>query len=140
MNNDDFENRLRQQPLRTPPGEWRKKILDAASSANTQQASRAASETSTWIRALLWPSPHAWAGLAAVWVILLIMNQESEEKVVKTAGGVSSPVRQIADARRERSHLLTELIDEIPSDAVGEPRKPATPRPRSEAPRSLVVV
>jgi hypothetical protein len=140
MNNDDFEKRLRQQSLRTPPAEWRERILDSAKSATVQEAKGPADAPFTWLRALLWPSPHAWAGLAAVWVILLVMNRQSDEKVVLTANNVSSPVQQIADARRERNHLLAELIDETPSDPVDEPPKPFVPRPRSEAPRSLVCV
>ena len=140
MNNDDFENRLRQQRLRTPPTEWRERILDSAKSATVQEAKGPADAPFTWLRALLWPSPHAWAGLAAVWVILLVMNRESDEKVVLTASSVLSPVQQIADARRERNDLLAELIDESPSDPVAEEAKPFVPKPRSEAPRSLVCV
>src|SRR4051812_27090844 len=140
MNNDDFEKRLRQQPLRTPPTEWHERILDSARASESQPACAHAETQLTWWRALLWPSPQAWAGLAAVWVILLVMNRQSDEKVVLTASSVLSPVQQIADARRERNHLLAELIDESPSDAVAEEAKPFVPRPRSEAPRSLVCV
>src|SRR5436190_5552327 len=140
MNNDDFEKRLRQQPLRTPPTEWRERILDSARASESQPACAQAETQLTWWRALLWPSPQAWAGLAAVWVILLVMNRGGEKKVVMSAGRVPSPVQQIADARRERNHLFAELINETPFDDVGEVAKPLIPVPRSEAPRLLVCV
>src|SRR3954464_9593388 len=99
MNNDDFENRLRQQPFRSPPPAWREKILKSARALEPQRASAPAETQGTWWRALLWPSPHAWAGLAAVWLILLVMNREGQDKSVRTASSISSPVQQIAYAR-----------------------------------------
>ena len=59
---NDFERKLSQQPFRTPPADWRAAIFGAAEEEVIQRA------TWTW-RDWLWPSPQAWAALAAVWLI-----------------------------------------------------------------------
>src|SRR5206468_11388760 len=81
MNTDDFEKRLqRQQPREIPP-DWRTDILSAARGAarpaprSTLHAPRSFLSTlNHHLSALLWPSPRAWAGLAAVWLGLLVVN------------------------------------------------------------------
>ena len=62
---NDFEHQLSQQPLRTPPPEWRAEILVAAAKISTPDW--------TW-RDWMWPSPKAWGALAAVWVFALIVD------------------------------------------------------------------
>src|ERR1035441_6307492 len=85
MNTEDFEKRLARQPLRQVPGEWREEILSAArqvslpehATRNTQQlpASRSLLSTINYqLSTLLWPHPTAWAGLAAVWLVILVIN------------------------------------------------------------------
>ncbi|PYK58897.1 MAG: hypothetical protein DME21_14645, partial [Verrucomicrobia bacterium] len=75
MRPEDFEKQLQRQPLRKIPAEWRGEILDAARRAHEPQPSQPAS----WWRALLWPCPQAWAGLAAVWVLILALNSVTRE-------------------------------------------------------------
>src|ERR1051325_9602550 len=104
MNDHDFEKRLSEQTFRPLPAEWRREILAQARIAG--QPSPIAEPAITWWRALLWPSPRAWAGLAAVWIILLVLNRESEPDTIRSARNVPSPLQQIADARRERNHLF----------------------------------
>ena len=62
---NDFERKLRDTPMRTPPRGWRAEIL-AALPANQPAALR-------W-RAWLWPSPRAWAALAAIWLVLIAIE------------------------------------------------------------------
>ena len=57
---NDFERKLRSQPFREPPAAWRREILACCESAAPK---------ASW-REWLWPSPYAWAALAAVWVAL----------------------------------------------------------------------
>ena len=61
---NDLERKLRNLAFRTPPAELRREILAAA-----EQAARA-SKWHDW----LWPSPLAWGGLAAIWVLLFLAN------------------------------------------------------------------
>lgn len=60
---NDFERKLRQQPFREPPADLRAAILGGAAKVIVP-------ERWTW-REWLWPSPRAWAALAALWLIFL---------------------------------------------------------------------
>jgi hypothetical protein len=76
---------------------------------------------------LIFPSRAIWAGLAAVWVVILAVNysmrDHSQPQMAKT-----SP--QMVLAFRQQEQLLTELIG--PNDPpVTEPAKPTLPRPTS---------
>lgn len=73
MNDDFLEKRLRELPRREVPPEWCTEILSAAASAKPRRSV-------TWLpsfvalKSLLWPHPYAWAGLAAVWVVIAGLN------------------------------------------------------------------
>src|ERR1017187_1196065 len=149
MNTDDFEKRLQRQPVRQIPGEWREQILTAARLASpAQHASRithhappSPSLLSTihhQLSALLWPHPVAWAGLAAVWVVILGVNltTQNTSTVIATQPSPASP--QVFMVFQEQERLLTELLG--PCDTpVAEGPKPRLPRPRSEGRRALVM-
>jgi hypothetical protein len=149
MNADDFEKRLERQPLRQIPGEWRAEILSAARQAslaphatrNTQHASWGHSMLSTinsQLSTLLWPHPVAWAGLAAVWVVIAGMNLTTRDASQRLANQASPASPQVFMAFQEQERLLTELIGprETP---VAERPKPARPQPRSERQRELLL-
>src|ERR1043166_6695073 len=83
MNTDDFEKKLQRRPLRQVPPAWRADILCAARNAaavqrgtrNTEHATRSFLSTlNSQLSTLLWPSPRAWAGLAALWLLMLAVN------------------------------------------------------------------
>ncbi len=63
---NDFERKLSQQPFRMPPSDLRAAILGVPSNVVTP-------ESWTW-RDWLWPSPRAWAALAALWVIFAALS------------------------------------------------------------------
>src|SRR5262245_15934765 len=78
MKADDFEQRLQRQPLREVPAEWRSRILSKAAIA--ARPTNHSSDISVFtlfamlraeVGALLWPSPKVWAGLAAIWLLLV---------------------------------------------------------------------
>lgn len=69
--------------MREIPSEWRSEILAATHEAagigyaprTTLHASRSVLSTlNSRLSTLLWPSPKAWAGLAAVWIAILAIN------------------------------------------------------------------
>ncbi len=68
--NDEFEQFLAKQPLRPIPPEWRARILLSAESGKGERTEPGA----PWWRALLWPSPIAWAGVLCAWVLIVGMN------------------------------------------------------------------
>lgn len=137
MNADDFEKQLRRQPLRQIPMEWREEIMDAARRVPDHQLSTLSPQPTSWWRELLWPCPQAWAGLAAVWAVIFVLNVASRDpvQVAKTSKAVPAP--EILIALREHRRLLAELIG-LPAP-IGPP-KPADPKPRGEiSPRFIAV-
>jgi hypothetical protein len=149
MSTEDFEKRLQRQPLRQMPGEWREEILSAARQASpahhasriTHHAPPSPSLLSTihhQLSTLLWPHPTAWAGLAAVWLVILGINLRTRDASTLVAKHASPVSPQVFMAFQEQERLLSELIGprETP---VAERPKPRLPRPRSEARKEMLV-
>src|SRR6266404_500860 len=142
MNPDDFEQRLQRQPLRQMPVDWRHEILSAAQGASVQPESlRGAHQVPRWrsilstlnsqLSTLLWPSPAAWAGLAAIWLVILVVNSSTTSKSKDFAREIPRAVPEVIETWKEQERLLTELIGP-PDIPVADRPKPVAPRPRSE--------
>jgi hypothetical protein len=137
MNSDDFEKRLQHQPVRQVPPEWRAEILSAAhKAAPFQHATRNThrsllSTLGSQLSAILWPRPVAWAGLAAVWLVIAGLNVATRQASPRAVHRTSPLSPQVLVAFQEQARLLAELIG--PREApVAERPKPVLPRPRSE--------
>jgi hypothetical protein len=90
MNNEDqFEQRLRRQPLRQVPPAWREEILAAAEAnrrnATTQSVSEDQAALFAGWRLLFARLPVAWAALAALWVALIGANLMMPSPIVSVA-------------------------------------------------------
>jgi hypothetical protein len=73
MNN--FERKLCQQTFRPPPPELRDALFGCAEvPANVIKPS-----PGTW-RDWFWPSPQAWAGLAAIWIAFAVLVMADRDK------------------------------------------------------------
>jgi hypothetical protein len=132
MKPESFEEEIRRRKLAGPPEAWRKEILSAANRACGQGEADSGGIRKA-IRSLLWPCPQAWAGLAAAWVVIIVVNSagwdgQTRWQVAKGA----SPSPELNAAIVEQRRMLAQLIDPA-EDAVAEPPKPAVNRPRSEA-------
>ena len=129
MKLDGFERRLQRQPMRSVPEEWRNEILGTARRAGNPQPSTLEPRiVSSWSD-LLWPCPQAWAGLAAVWAVILVLDMATHEPVQVVKVSKAAPAREILIALKEQRRLLAELIE---SPTAVEQPKPFEPRPRSE--------
>jgi len=145
MKPDDFENQLQRQPLRPVPTEWRAEILREAKDSAAADARRLKSESTPceedqslltpapaiWWREWLWPSPKAWAGLAAAWVVIAILNvtnAPSRAEMVKQEAPKPSPELEttLAAQRRELARLLDNFSEPASTPKAGPPG------PRSE--------
>jgi len=118
---DEFERLVQRQALRRIPAAWRSEVLGAAQGARQASAGAdARSESSVWrkVRAgfrsaaatLLWPSPAGWGALAAVWVILFVVNHQVAGQARPVAGSPLHGPAEISRAWREQERLLTELL------------------------------
>ncbi|WP_040549367.1 hypothetical protein [Pedosphaera parvula] len=143
MKPDDFEKQLQQQSMRAIPGEWRNEILDAAKSAAPKQhdTSKSPSFLSTLnhqLSAILWPCPQAWAGLAAIWLIVLAVNFTTADRT-EVVAKVATPSPEIIMALKEQRRELAELVDRHDIEPVDLP-KSVPPKPRSERRITVIVV
>jgi len=140
MNTEDFEKRIQRQSLRQVPAEWREDILSAArAAAFPEHAPRTPHQTTlSLFSTLLWPHPAAWAGLAAVWLVIAGLNLTTRETAPRLAKRAAPLSPQVCLAFQEQERVLAELIGprETP---VAERPKPAPPRPRSELRHGLLV-
>jgi hypothetical protein len=149
MTQDELEKRLQRQPLRQVPAEWREQVLSAARQVSlpehaprtTHHAPASPSlllTINSQLSTLLWPHPTAWAGLAAVWLVILGFNLATRETTPLMAKRASPVSPQVFLAYREQERLLAELLG--PHEApVAEPPKPTPPRPRSERRNALLM-
>jgi hypothetical protein len=80
---------------------------------------------------LVWPCRRIWTGLAAVWILIFIVNFSQHDKSEMMARKSSPPSPEMMLAFRQQEILLSELIgqNEI---RVAEPPKTFLPRPSSE--------
>jgi hypothetical protein len=145
MKPDDFEQKLQRQPLRQVPGEWREEILVAAD-VNRRQATSCEvgrgftsaatrrsllSTLNPQLSTLLWPHPAAWAGLAAVWILILEVDFSLRDKTPAIAGKSLPPSPEVIVELRQQQRMLAELIG--PRDTRDADRsKSFVPQPRSE--------
>jgi len=148
MKADDFEKRLQSQPMRQVPPEWRDQILAAARQAAAAQpvprpAPRAhafsalLSAINHQLSNLLWPHPAAWAGLAAVWLMILGLDLATHDAAQRIARRGSRPSPQVFMAFQEQQRLLTELIGPREAPVAEQPK--LAPPPRSERRRELLM-
>jgi hypothetical protein len=131
MKPDDFERRLERQPMRPVPPGWRAEILRAAERAAPRRWASPASGPMRWWREWLWPCPPAWAGMAAAWLVTLVLNltvaPAPGSAVQNSAPLTPQAVTMVIQERR----LLAQLLNPPAAD-VAEPPKPPWLTPRSE--------
>lgn len=128
---DDFEQRLKRQPLRAVPAGWREEILSAARDRAARGEIRNPSPPRSrrdWFLELLWPSPAAWAGVAALWLVILVVRLGTPHVPEHdTIAHIEPLLPAEALVLKEQWRLRAELAGSVPAPA---------PQPRSEAPRN----
>lgn len=130
MTPDPFEQRLARQPLRPVPAEWRAEILPRAG----VQPSAFSLQPSSWLDRFLGPNPLAWAGLAAVWAVLLVVSRGGNEPAssISSAARASQPSEiVVVEIVRERRREMAELLNlSLPETTL--PARDALPPKRSQ--------
>ncbi|MGO9584629.1 MAG: hypothetical protein ACLP2Y_00250 [Limisphaerales bacterium] len=137
---DEFEQKLQRQPLRRIPADWREEILREGRRAAVLEigpADTAALPKWSWPTTLLWPHPKAWAGLAAIWVLILAVNFSARDRSPAVAENFAPPSPEVVADLRQQQRMLAELIG--PRDTSDADRsKSFAPQPRSERPFEIL--
>jgi hypothetical protein len=134
---NEFEQRLRQAPMKPVPADWRAEILAAAQPvAPTAARDLPKRAFQPWWQALLWPHPKAWAGLAAVWIIILGLNVSQRDDAPVRAEKSSPPSAETLVELRQQQQMLAELLGghELPTAD-----RPKTASPQPHAQRCLIM-
>jgi len=137
MKPDEFEQKLRRQPLRPIPPEWRAEILASARDAQTTCHPSPATRHhwlatfNQQLSTLLWPHPKAWAGLAAVWIFVLAVNFSLRDASPRVAENYAPPSPEVMAELKQQQRLFAELVGTIqPPEA--DRQKLFAPKPRSQ--------
>jgi hypothetical protein len=86
---------------------------------------------------LIRPSRYAWAGMAALWLVMLAVNGRLSGHRMTGAGASPSSTQDMMQAWEEQNRVLAELTQ--PAFAVPA-APPILPRPRSERERDWKIV
>ena len=136
MNENQFEERLRRQPPRKVPVGWRNEILSAARAAGSRPSApdprpSLLSTLNQQLSTLFWPHSKAWAGLAAVWVVIFALQLTSRDPTEIVARITPPPSPEMLMVLRQQKLLLAELVERPEPRAADQP-KSVPPRPRSD--------
>ncbi len=129
--NARIEARLKQE--QRTPALWTKleqQIIKATPASRSRPAAQA-DQPRSWWRELLWPCPQAWAGLAAVWVAILVTHAVSNPEPQVTTRKAAPLAPNVKLALKQQGQLLAELIDAPETAPAEKPRSPVV-SPRSE--------
>jgi hypothetical protein len=105
----------------------------AAAARNPSPVTRLSwfSTLNSQLSTILWPYPKAWAGLAAVWILILAVDFSARDKTPVMAEKSSPPSPEVIVELRQQQRMLAELIG--PRDTRDADRsKSFVPQPRSE--------
>jgi hypothetical protein len=80
-------------------------------------------------RELIWPCRKTWAGIAAVWLVIISINFLILDTPGATRGGGGIDTTDIRTLIAEQARLIAELGETVPSSP---PPQPAASRPRSQ--------
>ena len=124
----------------------RREVVNVAADVNRRKqpvrelifAAALANAIKVLFQELVWPCRRTWAGLAAVWVALLIFNVSQRDPSELAARKLPPPSPEAILAWRQQERLLAELIGpSAPGDV--EQRKIFLPKPRTENTEAVAV-
>jgi len=110
--------------------------LPASGSAEASEPNRGKRQfiravlTKAWLE-LIWPSRHAWAGIAALWLTVGAANLAMKAGFQPSPPIGAAPAREMVQGFEERRRLLTELLPPIKPVPPAQASRPSA-RPRSE--------
>ena len=117
------------QPSQLAQARWSKAIQTAGRPETVHRLTPTTAFRGWW-HDVIWPHRRVWAGLAAIWVIILAGNL-SLPGHEQSLAGKSSPQEMITTFKNQQRILAELLTDHVPPQEM-EPPKTISPRPRTE--------
>ncbi|MDB6108607.1 MAG: hypothetical protein JWR69_357 [Pedosphaera sp.] len=126
----------RHAPVETKLDALRQKVLGEhaeVATASGSRESRPALNLSFVVRKLwqelIWPCRRIWLGMAAVWLVIAVLNLSPDKTFTLASAETAMPNRETLMALREQRRLLVQLLEPITPEIA----LPAVvPPPRSE--------
>ena len=122
------------QPSQTAQARWSRAIRAAGRPEPVRRLTPAMA-FSEWWQDVVWARRHVWAGLAAVWIIILMGNLSLPNHAQKLAGKTSS--QEMFTAFKDQQKILAELMMDHSAPREAEPQKVFSPGPRTEISRVM---
>jgi hypothetical protein len=83
------------------------------------------------LKALCWPHPKAWAGLAMVWILIAVLNLSQRDAAPHMAMKPLPPSPEMVAELKQQQRMFAELIGS-PEPMVADRQKIYSPKPRTE--------
>ncbi len=122
------------QPSQSAQARWSRAVQAAGRLEPVRRPAPAMAFREWWEDAIQ-PHRRIWAGLAAVWVILLVGNLSLPNHAQKLAGKSTS--LEMITAFKDRQKILAELMTSHSGPSEEEPQKIFSPGPRTEISRIM---
>jgi len=91
-------------------------------------------------RELVLPCRRTWAGLAAVWLAILVFNLTHAERIQIVTAKSTTPPEEMRLALQEQRRVLEEIIGPTPLAPAAEPPRRPNTQPRSERRIEILMV
>jgi len=81
---------------------------------------------------LIWPCHRTWAGLAAVWLAILVFNHSQAQRSHAAIAKSTTPPGEMRVALQEQRRVLEEIIGPPLRTVIAEPPRRPNNQPRSQ--------
>lgn len=125
----DFAN-LKPSPV--AQSRWEKAILTASQTSPAGRFNFGVAFAQWW-RETIWPYRRVWTGLAALWLVMWVINAKTFGTSSNTLTASSESKRVFIEAYQEQQRVLAELFPPVVPQPAEPPRR-GLPPPRSEGP------
>ena len=107
---NEFEQRLRRLPVRKLPDDWRAEILAVATPVRAAATVNGLALWRARLTELFWPHPKAWAGLAAAWGIIFLLNLSTTDRAPVLAEKSAAPSPDVIEQLHHQQVMFAELV------------------------------